>query len=416
MKILISSYSFGAGRGSEAGVGWNVASGLAARGHEVWVLSTSEFHADNAPAMEALNLPHFHLLEWDCGLSDFPLAKTYKAWQQLILPQLKELCAKESFDLIHHLTFNQYRSVHEVFAAGLPYVCGPLGGAEMVAPVFFGDLPLKARLKEYARYVSFDALPLAWRAKASGQKGLFLASGPQTQERLQGVAGLSNTLLTPIIAVKEEEIAQPLSLDDETEPYLIYAGGLRPEKGPYVMLRALAKLWKRGCRVPLKMAAVPDGAAADLRANISALGLPEEAVQILPFMPRHELLGLMRASRAFLCFNFRDSGCMALLEAVALGVPSICFDNEEQFWLPSEFSCKLTTRGQNISQLEDALADAMREACESPRPNADWHERRIAWLRRCMTWDARLQYLEVCYRELLQQEQSTNIPAFDCSL
>lgn len=415
MKILISSYSFGAGRGSEAGVGWNVASGLAARGHEVWVLSTSEFHADNAPAMQALNLPHFHLLEWDCGLSDFPLAKTYKAWQKRIAPQLRELCAQQHFDLIHHLTFNQYRSVCEVFTSGLPYVCGPLGGAEMVAPVFFADLPFKARLKEMLRYVSWDALPLAWRARRSKQAGLFLASGPQTQARLQGFAQLRGTMLSPIIAVKEEEILTPTPNQQDSSPYLIYAGGLRPEKGPYVMLRALAKLWAAGCRVPLKMAAVPADAKDALIESIRSLGLPEEAVEILPFMPRAELLALMQASRAFLCFNFRDSGCMALLEAVALGAPSICFDNEEQFWLPSDFAYKLATRGKTMPQLEDSLAEAMRHACESPLPNEAWHARRVAWLRRCMTWDARLDYLERCYHHLLSPDEAP-LPPFDTTL
>ncbi|MFI3244683.1 MAG: glycosyltransferase family 4 protein, partial [Akkermansia sp.] len=250
--------------------------------------------------------------------------------------------------------------------------------------------------------------------------GLFIASGPQTQARLQQVAGLSQTLLSPIIAVREDEIAKPHHHEDATEPYLIYAGGLRPEKGPFVMLRALAKLWARGCRIPLKMAAVPAAAIEGLRADIAALGLPAEAVQILPFMPRHELMDLMRSSRAFLCFNFRDSGCMALLEAVALGVPSICFDNEEQFWLPHEFSCKLAVRGQSMAQLEDALAEAMRSACESPRPDGAWHARRMAWLRRCMTWDARLRYLEACYHLVCtcdsQLLEPPILPSFDCSL
>ncbi len=415
MKILISSYSFGAGRGSEAGVGWNVASGLAARGHEVWVLSTSEFHADNAPAMEALGLPNFHLLEWDCGLSNFPQGATYRAWQKRIAPQLKQLCSEQKFDLIHHLTFNQYRSIREVFSAELPYICGPMGGAEMVAPVFFGDLPIKPRLKEILRYVGLDALPLSYHAKHSPHKGLFLASGPQTQARLQGVAGLKDTLLSPIIAVREEEIVDSPPSEQNGTPYLIYAGGLRPEKGPYVMLRALAKLWKKDCRVPLKMAAIPDHAMGELRDTITSMGLPPEAVEILPFMPRHQLMALMQNAAAFLCFNFRDSGCMALLEAVALGVPSICFDNEEQFWLPKEFSQKIAVKGLQMAELENNLANAMLTACQSPRPDATWHAQRCAWLRRCMTWNARLDYLEHCYSHLLGQASAPATP-YNCAL
>jgi len=438
MRILISSYSFAAGRGSEAGVGWNVASGLALRGHEVWVLTTSEFRADNLPAMKALNLPTFHLLEWDCGVVDFPKAASYRAWQKRVMPQLRDLCARECFDLVHHLTFNQYRFIHEVFATGLPFVLGPLGGAEAISLSFLPELPLRAAAKELLRYSHWDAYPLAARVRAHGKPGIVLASGPQTKRRLEAV-GLCDVRLEPIIALSEDEIVSALpfasnsvsldsvssnsvsldfvsstsfstvstsaSLNDDSPvdsafsgDYFIYAGGLRPEKAPYLTLRALAELWRQGCCVPLKMAAVPLPEHKALRVRVRALGLPEAAVELLPFMPRGELMALMRGARAFLCFNFRDSGCMALLEAVAQGVPAICFDNEEQFWLPADFAYKVPVRGASL--LAD-MAGAMRRCVEDSLPDAAWHERRVAWLRGSMTWAVRLNHLEAFYAELL---------------
>lgn len=451
MRILISSYSFGAGHGSEAGVGWNVASGLALRGHEVWALSTSEFHADNLPAMEALNLPSFHLLEWDCGVVDFPKASSYRAWQKGVMPQLRHLCERECFDLVHHLTFNQYRFIHEVFATGLPFVLGPLGGAEAIHPALLRELPFQAAVKELFRYSKLDAYPLAARVRSHGAAGLILASGPQTKRRLESV-GLRDVRLEPIIALREDEIVSglPAALDssiagssagfsiedvsfssviassdssdssassDSENPvspadatgagdYFIYAGGLRPEKAPYLMLRALAELWRQGCCVPLKMAAVPESEYGAVRARMHTLGLPEGAVELLPFMPRGELMGLMRGARAFLCFNVRDSGCMALLEAVAQGIPSICFDNEEQFWLPEDFAYKIPVCAATL--LSD-MAGAMRKCVESPLPDAAWHERRVAWLRGSMTWDARLDHLEAFYADLLGHKHAVAI-------
>ncbi|MGN1309901.1 MAG: glycosyltransferase, partial [Akkermansia sp.] len=65
MNILLSAYSFGAWRGSEAGVGWNVAKGLAERGHKVTVLTTPEFHELNVSALEKVRLP-IALIEVDC--------------------------------------------------------------------------------------------------------------------------------------------------------------------------------------------------------------------------------------------------------------------------------------------------------------------------------------------------------------
>lgn len=402
MKILLSSYSFGAHRGSEAGVGWNVATGLAARGHEVWVLSTSEFRHLNTPALQEQGLPQLHLLEWDCGITDFNQAHSYKLWKKRIQPQLKKLCQEEKFDLIHHLTFNQYRAIRELFATNTPYICGPIGGAETIAPVFFKELPLLSKIKELLRYIPLDAIPLGLRVKKYDQKGLFLASGPQTHKRLQETARLQGTLLSPIIAVKAEEIIESPLPPVQEESYLLYTGGLRADKGPMITLRAFAHLWKSGYHITLKMVAIPEAGHKNLGRKIARLGLPPQAVQLLPFISREELLPLMKGAKAFLCFNFRDSGSMALLEAIALGIPSLCFDNPEQFWLPHDFASKLSIQGLNLAQIEEHMAQAIHKVCTAPPRDALWHQQRVAWLQRSMTWDARLDYFEQCYQHLLE--------------
>ena len=112
MNILLSSYSFGAGRGSEAGVGWNVAKGLALRGHTVTVLTTSEFSTGNCSAIEQEEL-NITLIEEDCGISDFPEPGSYRKWQRRVRSFLRNLANTQAFDLIHHITLNQYRVCKE---------------------------------------------------------------------------------------------------------------------------------------------------------------------------------------------------------------------------------------------------------------------------------------------------------------
>ncbi len=404
MKILLSSYSFGAHRGSEAGVGWNVAQALASRGHQVWVITTSEFSSLNHAAIQGQSWAHhLHILEWDCGLSEFPLGATYRSWQRLIREPLRELHEREQFDLIHHLTFNQYRGVEDVFHIDIPHLLGPLGGAETIAPVFWKELPLKSCLKEWARYVTFDALPLIARMRRMSNKGLLLFSGPQTLRRIQKLSSSLPLALSPIIAIHEEEIVTE-TVGQQGDYLICAAGGGRPEKGVDLTLQAFAQYRRQGGQLRLVIAAVPPQLTSAMASRIREQGLDESSVELLPFIPREELLSLMRCARAFLCLNFRDSGCMALLEALALGLPSICFDNPEQFWLPAEFACKIPVRQK---KLLSAITNALHEqAAAPPRPHT-WHERRIAWLRRDMTWEARVNYLEECYRYLLDPKESS---------
>lgn len=400
MRILLSSYSFGANRGSEAGVGWNVAKGLARRGHEVTVLTTSEFHALNEPAVSGSGLP-IRLVEWDAGLSvaDFPLAASYHRWQQAVGGRLRQLCAESGFDIVHHVTFNQYRGVKDVFAAGLPYVVGPVGGAETVPFCLLGDLPPKMRIKEMVRRLPWDALPLGRRVRSAAAPGTILASTPGTQRRLLRTAGIGNVQLMPIIAIAEEEIAVEPPTPSADPFFVFYGGGARAEKGTLLLLRCMARLWRQGVRVPVRLVAVQEGLRPALQRYAAAQGLPPEAVEFPPFMPRQELMALMRRSAAFIALNFRDDGCMALLEAVAQGVPSVCLDIPSQFWLPQEFAVKVPVRA---GEVEASLALALGQVLRRPEADAAWHRRRVAFLREKMLWSVRIGQLEQCYNELLK--------------
>lgn len=399
MRILLSSYSFGANRGSEAGVGWNVAKGLAQRGHEITVLTTTEFHAVNEPAVRESGLP-VRLVEWDAGLSaaEFPLAFSYRRWQQAAGARLRQLCAETSFDIVHHVTFNQYRGVKDVFASGLPYVVGPVGGAETVPRCLLGDLPLGRRIKEMVRRLPWDALPLGRRVRSAAAPGMILASTPGTQRRLQRTAGIAGVRLMPVIAIAGEEIAVEPPTSSADPFFVFYGGGARAEKGTLLLLRCMARLWKQGVHVPVRLVAVQESLRPGLQRYAASQGLPPGAVEFPPFMPRSELLALMRRSAAFVALNFRDDGCMALLEAVAQGVPSVCLDIPSQFWLPQEFALKVPVRA---GEVEASLAHALDKALHSPPADAAWHRRRVSFLREKMLWPVRIGQLEQCYNELL---------------
>lgn len=408
MKILLSSYSFGAGRGSEAGVGWNVAAGLAQRGHDVTVLTTTEFSQGNHQTIEAKGLK-LQLWEWDEGLADFPKRSTYNRWQSRIRFRLKKLLKEESFDVFHHITFNQYRGIRDVFGMGLPYLIGPVGGAELISGNHLSDaaLPWPTKIKETLRHLPCDALPLILRCNRSRERGMVLASNLPTARRLNGnfPAGLRRpATVCPIIAIHESEIVEEPA-PRAGEPYFIFDGGLRPEKGAHLLLRALARAWQSGCRIPVRMAAVRD--PEQLRRLAASEGLPREAVEPMAFMPRGDMLAAMRGAVAFISASLRDSGCMALLESVAQGVPSICWSIPSQDWLPAEFAAKipLSPHGQSSHDARESgirsLTAALLEAAEAPPRPAEWHLRRCAWLRETMTWSVRLSQLETCYRQLV---------------
>lgn len=399
MNILLSSYSFGAHHGSEAGVGWNVACGLARRGHGVTVVTTHEFGESNhrAIAEEGLNI---RLIEEDCGVSYYPGSASYRQWQRKIGAVIKRATSKEKYDVVHHVTFNQYRNIQDVFAADLPYVIGPVGGAELIPPPLmrYGDLPLKMRIKEALRYVPWDAMPLVSRCKRSRSRGQVLVSNSATAERLKALPVAP--IICPAIAIHEHEIVESPAGANANSPYILFDGGLaRPQKGTWLALRAFRRLWAGGARMALRMVGVPPADAATIRQYAQSISLPGEALQLEPQVSRDCMLAYMQQATAMLSCVYRDSGSMALLEALAQGCNIVCLDIPSQQWLPETFCRKVPVQASSAA-MEQAIATALQEAADTTRL-PQWHAERCDWLRQHMTWDSKISTLEQFYQAII---------------
>ena len=400
MNILLSTYSFGAGRGSEAGVGWNVARGLAQRGHSVTVLTTSEFRHLNLPALEKEDLD-ITLIEEDCGITDFPQAASYRKWQRSIAPTIRSLSAQQSFDIVHHLTFNQYRWVYDVFATDLPYVIGPVGGAELIPAelLSYGNMPFSMRVKELIRYCSLDVLPLITRCRKHRKQGIILTSNQATAKRLSSLTVAP--IICPAIAIHQNEIVTIPAPESDKNTFILFDGSLaRPQKGTMLAMKAMAGLWQKNHRIPLRIVGLTSQEISAIRKYAGQLNLPENALQLEGFITRATMLQYMQQAAVMLSCVYRDSGSMALLEALAQGCRIVCLDIPSQEWLPGQFCRKVTVQPTAVA-MENALVSALQQELTAPANTEERHAARAQWLRENMSWEARLNSFEAFYRELL---------------
>ena len=159
MKVLISAYSCEPGRGSERGVGWNVAREVA-KHHEVWVLTRPDESKDAIEAELAANpIPNLHFVYftlpfWQDSMSlgqSGAMQIHYYLWQIQAYFVARRLHQEIGFDLAHHVTFVKYSAPSLLAFLPIPFVWGPVGGGESAPPKFWKDCGLRARLYEYAR-------------------------------------------------------------------------------------------------------------------------------------------------------------------------------------------------------------------------------------------------------------------------
>ncbi len=127
LRVLLSAFAFAPGRGSEAGVGWEVATRLT-RYCDVTVLCgdlaasqptkaiLDQYFATN-PALPGLTIhyiPPTRFITVLEGLHSKPCLwplyySAYKAWHREALAAASQLNAQAPFDIVHQLTYTTYR-------------------------------------------------------------------------------------------------------------------------------------------------------------------------------------------------------------------------------------------------------------------------------------------------------------------
>lgn len=157
LRVLLSAYACEPGKGSEPGVGWNLARHLA-RHCEVWVLT----RANNRPAIEAelarSPVPGLHFLYfdlpgwarwWKRGQRGVHLY--YYLWQVGAYFLAKGVHREVGFDLVHHVTFVKYWTPSFLALLPVPFVWGPVGGGESAPLAFWPGFGLRGMFYETLR-------------------------------------------------------------------------------------------------------------------------------------------------------------------------------------------------------------------------------------------------------------------------
>ena len=146
LRILVSAFYCEPGKGSEEGVGWNMAREIA-RHHDVWVLTRTKNRVSIEAEMSRTPIPGLHFVYCDLPRWGRWWAKGqllewhlyYYLWQIYVYFVAKRLHHSIRFDIVHHVTFVKYWIPSFLSRLPVPFVWGPVGGGES-APGAFGAI------------------------------------------------------------------------------------------------------------------------------------------------------------------------------------------------------------------------------------------------------------------------------------
>lgn len=321
-RILLGAYACEPNKGSEEGIGWNVANGLA-EAADVWVLTREE----GRTSIEATTLPDsLHIIFHDLKPYQERFKQSeqlhYLAWQLSAAKVARKLQEEIHFDSTQHVTWNRYWMPSAVVLPGVPFLWGPVGGGE-VAPKALRDTGWKNEfVRDTARVIGQQFV-----RRMAKQSSIALATTAESATKMSAV-GATDVRVQPAVGLSKEDvdILNHLPTPSGT-PNFISAGRLVNWKGFHFGLQAFALARKMSPKLADSIYWIIGSGPEKERLIQDARNLNlGDSVQFIEHIPRTEFLDRIAQSHALIHPSLHDSGGFVCLEAMAAGRPVLALD------------------------------------------------------------------------------------------
>ena len=377
--VLVAAFACGPERGSEPGLGWQVATRLAAH-HDVTVVTYSGWRASIDAELAARPVPGLRVAyyrlpfeparhhtgeeEWTGFAEQFH----YIGWTLGARGLVLRLDDSHPFDAAVHATFARYWSPSPAGAlVGVPFVWGPVGGGETAPRAFVAPWPwrnrFKERLREAVRAAS-HALP-AVRTTAR-RATVALATTRESAVRMERLGARGVEVARASVALVQDEADRLSALPPPPAGPLtfLFTGRLVDWKGVDTGLRAFAQACADApeALAGARFVVLGDGPELEpLKALAADLGA---RVEFRGFVPRADALATLAEAHVQVHPSLHDSGGYATLEALAAGRPVVCLDlggPAEQVTPDVGFAIAALTPEQAVADMATAFVRLARD-------------------------------------------------------
>jgi len=407
LKVVISAYACEPDKGSEPGVGWNVAREMAKQ-HDVWVLT----RANNRPAIEAelarnpvpsLRFAYYDLPGWArwWKRGGRGVQLYYYLWQLGVYRVAQRLHQEVGFDLGHHVTFGKYWSPSLIFLLDVPFVWGSVGGGEDIPVVFRKKLTLTQwwfeSKRDIARWLG-EHDPLV--RSTARHSAIALATTAETGKRLERL-GCKAISIEPQVAMTTDQFQQLANLmrSHHEETRFISIGRPLHWKGTDLGLLAFAEARVSRSEYWL-IANGPE--RQTLERLVSQLDI-ERRVRFIDRLPTlDEVYERLAECDVLVHPALHEAFGNVVLEAMAAGKPVICLDlGGPAVQVTPETGFKIAAR--HPAQAVSDMVEAMRRLAEDDGLRQRMGEAGRRRVREEFSWERKGEVLSGYYEEAIRE-------------
>jgi glycosyltransferase involved in cell wall biosynthesis len=402
VKILISAYACEPGKSSESAVGWGWVL-QAARRHDVWVLTRSANRPDILDYLARSPLPNVHWVYHDLPRwSRFwkrrrrGLHLYYYLWQASAYWVARRLHREVGFHAIHHATFVNYWMPSFLALLPVPFVLGPVGGAESAPAAFYRDLPLRARWFEHVRDLVRRAAELDPFVRAAARRSsIALGTTPETAAALERLGSRRVDVLSQVaLDPAEFALLSALPIRMQAPFRLVSIGALLHLKGFALAMDAFAELRREEPTAEYWIIGDgPERRRLEQRARAHGVA---DGVHFFGHLPRHEVMTALGECDALLHPTLHDSGGFVCIEALAAGRPVVCLDLGGPAVIVAA-NCGFRVPADDPDRAPGALAAALRALAHDPSLRQRLGEAGRQRAAALFDWDRKGQVMDAYY-------------------
>lgn len=331
MNYLISAYSVNPYKGSEDSIGWNWVLQYEKNykeGDRIILLTKKFNEKDTRKGLKEFNIQHVELVIVDVPNALNWFREKHSAFHHMyyiLWQHWAWLWVKHSgihFDVIHHVTMNDYRIPSEMYKAkGAKVIWGPMGGAQVTPK------PLKVYEKNRltATFREFVNKSCSWNPfykKALRSYYKIYCINNETQKQISHIVE-KDVPLMPELALRDDY--KNLSILEKNNDIIkiVFVGRLIGKKGIAFLVDALSLMPDR---MDWELLIFGDGDdRALIERQIADSGI-EKNVKLMGNRPLNQIAEAYQQADIFVLPSLRETSGNVLLEAMAYAVPIVAFD------------------------------------------------------------------------------------------
>ena len=331
MNYLISAYSVNPYKGSEDSIGWNWVLQYEKnykKGDRIILLTKKFNEKDTRRGLKEFNIQHVELVIVDVpdALNWFREKHSafhhmyYILWQHWAWLWVKHSGIR--FDVIHHVTMNDYRIPSELYKAkGAKVIWGPMGGAQVT------PRPLKVYEKNQlvASFREFVNKSCSWNPfykKALRSYYKIYCINNETQKQISRNVG-KDVPLMPELALRDEYKNLPIRKGKNDILKIVFVGRLIGKKGIAFLVDALSLM---PTDIDWELLIFGDGDDRALIEKQIADSCIGKNVKLMGNRPLNQIAEAYQQADVFVLPSLRETSGNVLLEAMAYAVPIVAFD------------------------------------------------------------------------------------------